>query len=195
MINQWNIISLLYPSGLINVSFVMYLLRLILLYVFFFLKNICYSNTLKKIVQLNLIIIYNFTGGTLIILFLQLTSHSFKNIHFTHKNNIPYLWVNVKLRKEKHGKHVSTEVVARRFSVKKVFLEISQNSPENAWAKGSFSIKLRLSAMPEQNIVVMPNWSILFQCVSSHSSIFVLEKQPEKLNFQSFFTSKKHIGG
>ena len=153
--------------------------------------------------QLYLIIVYNFklisviliTCGTFIILFLQLTSHSFKNIHFTHKNNIPYLWVNVKLRKEKHGKHVSTEVVARRFSVKKVFLEISQNSPENTWGKGSFSIRLRLSAMPEQNIVVMPNWSILFQCVSSHSSIFVLEKQPEKLNFQRFFTSKKHIRG
>ena len=34
------------------------------------------------------------TRGTLIILFLQLTSHSFKNIHFTHKNNISY-FVNV----------------------------------------------------------------------------------------------------
>ena len=62
----------------------------VLLCVFFFLNNICYVNSLKKIVQRHLIIVYNFSCGTLIILFLQLTSHSFKNIHFTHKNNISY---------------------------------------------------------------------------------------------------------
>ena len=34
-----------------------------------------------------------------IILFLQLTSHSLKNIHFTHKDKISYLGVNVKKAK------------------------------------------------------------------------------------------------
>ena len=29
----------------------------------------------------------------------------------------------------------------------------------------------------------------------SHSSVFALENRPEKLNFQSFFTSKKPFGG
>ena len=32
------------------------------------------------------------------------------------------------------------EVVVQRFSVKKVFLEISQNSQENTWARVSFLI-------------------------------------------------------
>ena len=36
-----------------------------------------------------------------------------------------------------------TEVVARRCSVKKVFLEISQNSHENTCARSSFLIKLQ----------------------------------------------------
>ena len=51
----------------------------------------------------------------------------------------------------------NTEVVVRRSSVKKVFLEISQNSQENTCARGSFLKKLQLSARPEQNIVVMLN--------------------------------------
>ena len=40
-----------------------------------------------------------------------------------------------------------------------------------------------------------PNWSNTFQTFWSHSSVFGLEKQSEKLNFQSFFTSKKPFGG
>ena len=36
-----------------------------------------------------------------------------------------------------------TELVARRCSVKKVFLEISQNSQENICARVSFLIKLQ----------------------------------------------------
>ena len=39
------------------------------------------------------------------------------------------------------------------------------------------------------------NWSKIFQTFWSHSSVFALEEQPEKLNFQSFFTSKKLFGG
>ena len=39
--------------------------------------------------------------------------------------------------------------------------------------------------------IVMPNWSKTFQTSWSHSSVFTLEKQPEKLNFQNFFTSKR----
>ena len=35
--------------------------------------------------------------------------------------------------------------------------------------------------------ILMPTWS--------HSSVFALEKQPKKLNSQSFFTSKLHFGG
>ena len=48
-----------------------------------------------------------------------LTSHSFKNMHFTHKNNIPYFWVNVKLRKQKHGKQVSISSRTEVFDKKK----------------------------------------------------------------------------
>ena len=84
----------------------------------------------------------------------------------------------------------STEVIARRCSVKKVFLEISKNSQQNTCARGSFLIKLQISARPEQNIVVMSNWSKTFQTFWSHSSVFLLEKQPEKLNFQSFLFLK-----
>ena len=43
-------------------------------------------------------------------------------------------------------KRVLTKAVSRRCSVKKVFLEISQNSPENTCARVSFLIKLRASA-------------------------------------------------
>ena len=46
--------------------------------------------------------------------FYQLTSHLFKNMHFTHKNNIPYFWVNVKLRKEKHGNQLSIDVFGKK---------------------------------------------------------------------------------
>ena len=37
----------------------------------------------------------------------------------------------------------SQEAVAQRYSVKKVFLEISQNSQENTCARDSFLIKLQ----------------------------------------------------
>ena len=40
---------------------------------------------------------------------------------------------------------VATEAVVRKCSVKKVFLEISQNSQENTCARASFLIKLKVS--------------------------------------------------
>ena len=40
-------------------------------------------------------------------------------------------------------RHLLTEAVAQRFSVKKVFLKISRNSQENTCARVSFSIKLQ----------------------------------------------------
>ena len=41
----------------------------------------------------------------------------------------------------------NVEAVARRCSVKKVFLEISQNSQENTCARVSFLIKLQASGL------------------------------------------------
>ena len=38
--------------------------------------------------------------------------------------------------------------------------------------------------------ILMPNWSKTFQTFWSYSSVFALEKQPEKLNFQSFLPPK-----
>ena len=43
--------------------------------------------------------------------------------------------------------------------------------------------------------IVMPNWSRTFQFFWLHSYCLTLEKQPEKLNFQEFFTSKRLCGG
>ena len=56
----------------------------------------------------------------------------------------PYLIKNhSNLLLEDYEKFQSTEAVAQRSSVKKVFLEISQNSQENTCARVLFSIKLR----------------------------------------------------
>ena len=41
-----------------------------------------------------------------------------------------------------------TETVARRYSIKKVLLEISQNSQENTCARASFLIKLQAYRIP-----------------------------------------------
>ena len=43
--------------------------------------------------------------------------------------------------------------------------------------------------------IVMPNSSKTFQTFWSHYTVFELEKQPENLNFQSFFTYNKPHGG
>ena len=40
---------------------------------------------------------------------------------------------------------INTKAVVQRFSVKKVFLEITQNSQENTYARVSFLIKLQAS--------------------------------------------------
>ena len=54
-----------------------------------------------------------------------------------------------------------TEAVARRCSVKKVFLEISQNSKENTCARVSFLIKLRTSAC---NFIKKETLAKVFSC-------------------------------
>ena len=43
--------------------------------------------------------------------------------------------------------------------------------------------------------IVMQNLSKSFQTFLLHSSVFALEKQPKNLNFQSFFTSRRTVGG
>ena len=45
-----------------------------------------------------------------------------------------------------------------------------------------------------EQCILMPNLSDTNKSFWSHSSVFVLEKQPEKLNFHSFFTSKRTFG-
>ena len=46
----------------------------------------------------------------------------------------------------------------------------------------------------EQGIVI-PSWSKTFQTFCSHSSVFALQKQPENLNFQKFFISRRPYCG
>ena len=46
----------------------------------------------------------------------------------------------------------------------------------------------------EQDIV-MPNWLKTFRSFWSHSSVFPKEKQPEKINFESLFNSKRSLCG
>ena len=87
----------------------------------------------------------------------------------------------------------STDVVARRCSVKKVLLDILQNSQENTCARGSFLIKLKLSARPEQNIPVMPNWSKTFQTFWSHSSVFVLKNNMKSSIFIVFLPVRNSL--
>ena len=63
-----------------------------------------------------------------------------------------------KMRKLSHGAEcnmgtffkflIFSEAVAQRCSVKKVFLEISQNSQENTCTRASFSIKLQALSLP-----------------------------------------------
>ena len=53
------------------------------------------------------------------------------------------------------------EAVARKCSVKKVFLEISQNSQENSCARVSFLIKLHTSAC---NFIKKETLSQVFSC-------------------------------
>ena len=62
--------------------------------------------------------------------------------------SFPYLedWLNVTSKKKSHTGifvHIYAEEVSRRCSVKKVFLEISQNSLENTCARVYFLIKLQ----------------------------------------------------
>ena len=64
-------------------------------------------------------------------------------------------------------KYSSTEAVAHRCSVKKVFLEISENSQENIRARGSFLIKLQASAC---NFIKKETLAQVFSCEFSEIS-------------------------
>ena len=85
--------------------------------------------------------------------------------------------------------------VIHRCSVKKGFLEISQNPHENNYARGSFLIKFQPSARPEQHIAVMSNRSNTFETFCLRFSVFASEEQLEKLNLQSLFMAKIPFGG
>ena len=52
--------------------------------------------------------------------------------------------LNIPLRLEEIDAYSFPQAVAQRWSVKKVFLEISQNSQESACARVSFLIKLQV---------------------------------------------------
>ena len=54
-----------------------------------------------------------------------------------------------------------TEVVVRRCSIKKVFLEISQNSQENSCARNYFLIKLQAKAW---NFIKKESLTQMFSC-------------------------------
>ena len=59
------------------------------------------------------------------------------------KVNLNYCVGVKEKRLKKSCRNQHTEAVARRYSVKKVFLEMSQNSQENTCARISFLIKLQ----------------------------------------------------
>ena len=63
-----------------------------------------------------------------------------------------------------------TEAVAQRCSVKKVFLEISQNSPENTFARASFFNKVAGQAC---NFIKKETLAYVFSCefceISKHT--------------------------
>ena len=63
---------------------------------------------------------------------------------YCHTTNGMFIFLT---RNQKNIKRGDTEAVARRCSVKKVFLDISQNSQENTCVKVSFLIKLQASGL------------------------------------------------
>ena len=85
-----------------------------------------------------------------------------------------------------HRKRFS-EAVARRCSVKKVFLEISQNSQENTCARVSFLIKL----LPEAcNFMKKETLAQVFSCefcVISNNTFFIEHLRWLLLKFYIFF--------
>ena len=65
-------------------------------------------------------------------------------------------------RNQKNIKRGDTEAVARRCSVKKVFLDISQNSQENTCVKVSFLIKLQASGLRPATLLKKRLWRRCF---------------------------------
>ena len=72
------------------------------------------------------------------------------------KNNLlKHQQICSKIQKQTPGGHHRTEAVARRCSVKKVFLEISQNSQENTYARVPFLIKLLYYFIKKETLTQM----------------------------------------
>ena len=65
------------------------------------------------------------------------------------------------MKSEISGHVQNTEAVVRRCSVKKTFLEISQNSHESTCARASFSIKLQASVLFHKTPLVAPPENII----------------------------------
>ena len=78
-----------------------------------------------------------------IIFYMEVSQRCFQTITFLRTMVLAWYF-------EKCGsflKYVVLEAVVQRCSLKKVFLEIPQNSQENTFARASFLIKLQASAM------------------------------------------------
>ena len=74
---------------------------------------------------------------------LQLPNLKIKNYEIKRPSSTKFLGILV----DENHTWVDPEAVARRCSVKKVFLEISQNSQENTCARVSFLIKWQASGL------------------------------------------------
>ena len=102
---------------------------MILLFLYYTLLKI--SSTFRK----EILYLYHFSDGR------QQWNHSFVAIHFISQDICQLLGGPFKFIESQHLHN--SEAVAQRCSVKKVFLEISQNSQENTCARDSFLIKLQ----------------------------------------------------
>ena len=95
------------------------------------LKNISVGNLPKDITQQDICELFHLNSTS----YLQ----DIYNIHFPKNNKNGKFKVFVFIRALTH----ITEAVVRRCSVEKVFIEISQNSQENTYARVSFLIKFQ----------------------------------------------------
>ena len=78
---------------------------------------------------------------------------------YCHTTNGMFIFLT---RNQKNIKRGDTEAVARRCSVKKVFLDISQNSQENTYVKVSFLIKLQASGLRPATLLKKRLWRRCF---------------------------------
>ena len=100
--------------------------------------------------------------------------HVFFFIHLLHKGLIHLKNLPSYLLKTQILKRLNTEAVARRRSVKKVFLEILQNSQENTCVGGSFFNKvagLKLATLFKKSLSLAQVFSCEF-CEISKNTFF-----------------------